>query len=179
MTVKSLRPEETFRQSLQAVLMARLTDLSRQLAELRAENGAPASCGDAADRSVNVDAIVRAEQLEAQVAELQIRLQAWNRRESGRIGNRRSRASGPSRTVTLGSRVTLSFDGEASETYLLAPIEQAVTGQPIVTPTSPLGRALLSAAPADRITYRAGTGRDITVTVLAVDGEGVAGALSA
>lgn len=67
--------------------------------------------------------------------------------------------------VEIGSMVTV-VDGDGDELeFLLAPAENRGSARLVVSPTSPLGSAVLSKAPGDRVTYQAPGGRfEVKVT---------------
>ena len=66
--------------------------------------------------------------------------------------------------VVVGSLVTvLDDDGDEME-YFVAPPENKQAGTLLASPTGPLGKALLGAAPGDEVTYKAPAGA-FTVTV--------------
>ena len=67
--------------------------------------------------------------------------------------------------VEIGSMVTVvDSDGDELE-FLLAPAENRGSARLVVSPTSPLGSAVLSRSPGDRVTYQAPGGRfEVKVT---------------
>ena len=68
--------------------------------------------------------------------------------------------------VEIGCLVTVRDGGGESE-YLLATPENRVPGYQLVSPSGPLGRALLGARPGDKVAYQA-PGGTFTVDVVAV-----------
>jgi len=68
--------------------------------------------------------------------------------------------------VEVGSLVTVREDGQETE-YLVATPENRVPGQPLASPSGPLGRALLGARPGDRVQYQA-PGGTLAVEVVSV-----------
>ena len=84
----------------------------------------------------------------------------------------RRRTSPPTGAIEVGSRVAVSFDGGRScETFVLLPHELALGVDEVVTPNSPLGRALQGAVPGDRVSYQAANRTTITVDIVSVDGQ--------
>jgi len=76
------------------------------------------------------------------------------------------RASESTDVVEIGSLVTVRENGEEPE-YLVATPENRVPGQPLASPSGPLGRALIGTHPGDRVEYRA-PGGTFTVEVVSV-----------
>lgn len=79
--------------------------------------------------------------------------------------------SGGSDEVRTGSVVTLRYDGDDEddvERYLVGSIEEASADMHVVSPSSPLGSALMGAKPGDTVTYDAPHG-SLTVVVVALD----------
>ncbi len=76
---------------------------------------------------------------------------------------------GGSEAVRSGSVVTLRYDGDdedEAERYLVGSIEERHDDLHVVSPTSPLGSALIGAKPGDSVTYDAPNG---SLTVVIVD----------
>lgn len=143
--------------SARAALTARLADLEIQRAQAAQESIPAGGSGDAADHAVNVDALIRLEELEARIASLHVQLQAP-------VADSSSTSS-----AEIGSVVTVSFGPtEEPEDFLIGLVEQAAPGVEVITPTSPLGSVLLGAEPGQQVTYRAANGVTITATLLAV-----------
>ncbi|MHB8293997.1 MAG: transcription elongation factor GreA [Acidimicrobiales bacterium] len=70
--------------------------------------------------------------------------------------------------VTAGSVVEIRYEGDdGSERYLVGSIEERPTGVSVVSPTSPLGRALMGHGPGDAVEYEAPSGV-LRVEVVAV-----------
>jgi transcription elongation factor GreA len=58
--------------------------------------------------------------------------------------------------VTTGSIVTVRYEGDTdTERYLVGSIEERVEGVEVASPGSPLGQALMGAAPGDTVSYEA------------------------
>lgn len=114
----------------------------------------PPSSGDDADRATNVDAHARLSMLDARIAELELELASGDSNEGG--------------AIRVGDTVTLDF-GDGPEQYLLATVAQAGPSINIVTPSSPLGKALLAAEPGDEVGYRSVRGREQRVRIVEVE----------
>lgn len=69
--------------------------------------------------------------------------------------------------VEIGSMVTVTDDDGDEMEFLLAPAENRGSARLVVSPQSPLGAAVLSRSPGDRVTYEAPGGR-FRVTVASV-----------
>jgi transcription elongation factor GreA len=79
--------------------------------------------------------------------------------------------SGPTEQhdLAVGDQITLRFgEDKTTETFLIGSIEQSRPGLDVITPTSPLGAALLGPRTGDTVTYRAGVGGSITAHVVAI-----------
>lgn len=75
----------------------------------------------------------------------------------------------PEDTVAVGSVVTLRFDDSSTETYQVGLIEEQADDVVALTPTSPLGRALMGHKVGDKVTYAAPVG-ELTVEIVQVAG---------
>jgi transcription elongation factor GreA len=137
------------------VLVERLTNLRRERAQAQAE-AAPQGVGDDADRATNVDAHVRLAALEQRIANIELEL------IHGVARNKR----GSQDAVSVGDVVTIDF-GDGPEDYLLGSVEQAGEGIDVITPGSPLGRALVGAKPGSTVEYRTAAGRTLSAQVVA------------
>jgi transcription elongation factor GreA len=74
--------------------------------------------------------------------------------------------------VGPGSIVTLVYEGdrdEDAERYLVGHIEEKVDGLDVVSPTAPLGAALIGANPGDTVGFTAPNGNELRVRVLQVE----------
>ncbi len=79
-----------------------------------------------------------------------------------------SPTDGPSHLVSVGSLVDLRFDGDdGTERYLIGSIEERHEEYDVVSPSSPLGRAMIGAGPGDVVRYEAPAG-PVEVTVVDV-----------
>jgi transcription elongation factor GreA len=148
-TLDSLSP------AAREALTARLEELLAQRVAVFAESTVTGGTGDAADRAGNVDAIIRLEGLDGRIAALHEQLNApvSTGTDSGTAG--------------VGSRVTVRFGAdEAPETFLIGLLEQAESGVDVITPSSPLGKALLGARPGTEVTYRSVPGATVSATLV-------------
>jgi transcription elongation factor GreA len=72
--------------------------------------------------------------------------------------------------VSHGSVVGIRYEGDDEvERYLIGSIEERHDDLDVISPSSPLGEALLGATPGSDVTFTAPTGADLTVTVVTVD----------
>lgn len=74
-------------------------------------------------------------------------------------------------TVGVLSRVTILFDGDSpdmAETYLIGHIEEKSEGTEIMSPSSPIGSALLGRNEGDKVTVTLENGAKVSVTVTKV-----------
>ncbi|MCW2725147.1 MAG: GreA/GreB family elongation factor [Frankiales bacterium] len=136
-------------------LTTRLEELLAQRVAVFAESTVTGGTGDAADRAGNVDAIIRLEGLDARIAALheQLTAPASTGTDSG--------------TAHVGSRVVVRFGAdEAPETFLIGPLEQAVGDVDVITPASPLGKALLGVGPGTEVSYRSTVGTTVSATLV-------------
>ncbi len=70
--------------------------------------------------------------------------------------------------ASVGSLVDLQFDGdEQTERYLIGTIEERHDDYDVVSPSSPLGRAMIGGRAGDVVRYEAPSGR-VEVTIVAV-----------
>ncbi|WP_134739652.1 GreA/GreB family elongation factor [Nocardioides sp. 503] len=135
--------------------------LRERLATLRAERDAVqtdsliVATGDAADRATNVEATIRVQLLDERIDALQTEIE-----ESGR----RQHTDG---IVSVGDVVTIDL-GDGPEQYLVGSVESAAAGVDVVTPSSPLGRAILGASVGDTVTYKPRRGVTLSATVVSV-----------
>ncbi len=141
-----------------AALQTRLDALLLQRAEVFSESTSTGGTGDAADRAGNVEAIIRLEDIDARIGSLREQLSAPPA----------PRTAGD--TVQLGSRVSIRFGAEPdAEPFLVGVLEEAGTEVEVITPSSPLGRALLGARSGDEVAYRAASGATLTATLVDVE----------
>ena len=71
--------------------------------------------------------------------------------------------------VSHGSVVDIRYAGDDEvERYLIGSIEERHDDLDVISPSSPLGAALIGAAPGDDVTFVAPTGAELTVSVVAV-----------
>ncbi|HEY3143142.1 MAG TPA: transcription elongation factor GreA [Acidimicrobiales bacterium] len=71
--------------------------------------------------------------------------------------------------VSHGSVVDIRYAGDDEvERYLIGSIEERHDDLDVISPSSPLGAALIGAAPGDDVSFVAPTGAELTVSVVAV-----------
>jgi transcription elongation factor GreA len=139
-----------------AALTARLDVLLAQQEQALAESAPPTGPGDAADRTGNIEALMRLADIESRMAALQLQLSAPE-----------CAALAPHSTVEVGDRVVVRWSAEEEpESYLVGFVEQAAPGVDVITPASPFGKALLGARPGDVLQFRAGNGAPLTATLV-------------
>lgn len=156
MTATLARPEVS--QSTLAALESRL-DALRADRDAALDETLLSGSGDAADRATNVDAHVRLAVLEDRIADVEAELYRVSRGEVATV----DAGTG----VRVGSTVTVDF-GDGPEVYAVNSVDLAPAGAEVVTPGSPLGRALIGASAGDTVQYRIAGGRTATVEVVAV-----------
>jgi transcription elongation factor GreA len=139
--------------------------LAAHLAELRGERAQILAdipvimAGDEADRATNVDGYAHLASLDGRIAAVEADLEAATTPGSA------SRSK--SGKVRIGSLVGLDF-GDGTEQFLVASANHDDPDLPVVTPGSPLGRALIGAEVGARLAYQPGPGRRAEVTVTEV-----------
>ena len=73
-------------------------------------------------------------------------------------------------SVGVGSVVGIRYDGDDEvERYLIGSIEERHDDLDVISPSSPLGEALMGASPGKDVTFVAPTGAELQVTVVSVD----------
>lgn len=143
--------------SARQALEDRLAALLTQRALAMADTASPKNSGDVVDRTDNVEALILLAKLEDHIAEIRLQLQGPSSKSD------LPEADG----VALGDLVTVRFsEDEIPERFLVGFIEQASPGLDVITPGSPLGRALLGARRGDTVQYRAASGGHITARVV-------------
>jgi len=148
----------TLPDTARAALQSRLDGLLTQRVVAFAETTSSGATGDAADRAGNVEAIIRLEDLDARIAGLRDTL------------NLPSAPRAVGDAVQVGSRVTIRFGSEAEpEPFLLGLLEEAGGSVEVITPASPLGKALLGARSGDEVAYRAASGATLHATLVDVE----------
>ena len=71
--------------------------------------------------------------------------------------------------VQVGSVVGIRYEGDDEvERFLLGSLEERREGVEIVSPSSPLGQALLGAKPGDKVSYTAPNGNEFTVEIAGI-----------
>ncbi|MCW2851327.1 MAG: hypothetical protein JWM84_991 [Nocardioides sp.] len=136
------------------ILTTRLAALRAERAQVQAESLITAT-GDAADRATNVEATIRARLLDERIAALETEIEQSKRRRP------------TAGVVSVGDAVTLDL-GDGPEDYLIGSVERAAAGVDVVTPSSPLGRAIIGATIGDTVTYQPRRGVSLSATVVAV-----------
>ena len=137
--------------------------LTARLTELRAERDQaltetiPVGDGAMADRATNVNGHVRLAMLEERIAIVEQELAAF------RETSTRSAGSG----VSVGDMLTLDL-GDGPETFLLGSVDEATDSFDVITPNSPLGKALLGARVGSSVSYRTRPGRKLSARIIAV-----------
>ena len=69
--------------------------------------------------------------------------------------------------VSVGDVVTLDL-GDGPETFLLGSVDEATDSFDVITPSSPLGKALLGARVGSSVAYRTRPGRTLSTRIIAV-----------
>ena len=112
--------------------------------------------GDAADRAGVLSRFDELDRIEQRIEEIRLAL------------TRPSRTVAPSDgLVELGTAVTIRFGDGSQEVVVIGDLLEDDGGSSVVTPHSPLGRALLGQPVGAKITYRAPTG-EVRVDVEAI-----------
>jgi transcription elongation GreA/GreB family factor len=140
-------------------LLAHIDQLQAQLIAVEQDDVPPSGSGDAADRVPNVEAQIRIAEIERRINELHLRLQDLRAAPAAPVSD--------ADIVDIGSVVTISFEAGESEKYRIEPIDESDPDLPVITPSSPLGHALLGARRGQRVTYKA-KGPEVTVELLEV-----------
>lgn len=134
------------------LLEARLRDLRAErdaaLAETRKEQ-----VGDVVDRATNVEASIRLGTLDERIALLELEIE-----EALRVEHVEG-------VVSLGDHVVLDL-GDGPETFVVGSVEQLAAGVETVTPTSPLGQAILGASVGTTVTYAPRRGVTLSATIV-------------
>jgi transcription elongation factor GreA len=72
--------------------------------------------------------------------------------------------------VSPGSVVAIRYEGDDEvERYLVGSIEERHDDLEVISPSSPLGEALIGSAPGDAVSFTAPTGAELQVEVVSVD----------
>lgn len=122
-----------------AVLEDRLTQLRAERDQAQAETRSEA-VGDVVDRATNVEASIRLSILDERIAALELEIASAQETEV---------VEG---VVSVGVTVVLDL-GDGPESFVVGSVEQAAAGVETVTPTSPLGQAILGASVGSTVTY--------------------------
>jgi transcription elongation factor GreA len=66
--------------------------------------------------------------------------------------------------------VSIRYEGDDDvERYLIGSIEERHDDLDVISPSSPLGEALIGASPGDTVSFTAPTGAELQVEVVAID----------
>lgn len=142
-------------------LFAELDELLAQRPALARRARFTDGSGDAADHAATFDVLLELQRIDQRIARLRELL-------SGDPAEHAAPASADG--VGPGRVVTLSFGGDdAPERYLVGSIEELDGDVEVITLTSPLGSALLGRRAGDVVEYRTPTGKQTSVTVLAIE----------
>ena len=80
--------------------------------------------------------------------------------------------SAGSDVVTTGTTVSIRFDGDDDvERYLVGSIEERHDDLEVISPGSPMGKALLGSSPGDTVSYEAPNGSMLKVQIVSIDAE--------
>jgi transcription elongation factor GreA len=135
----------------------RMTDLEEQLAQLREERGLLADSiqndddivGDQGDQAETIERVNSLNALDERIEEL-TRVQDERRRDPVQPSEDR---------VSVGTQVTIRFDDGSTDTVrVVSSILEENDADPVLTPDSPLGRAVMGASKGDRVTYESPAG---------------------
>ena len=87
------------------------------------------------------------------------------------LRNNRIVEAGDGDTVGVGSVVTVAYDGDPDDvdTYLVGSIEERRDGLDVVSPSSPMGAAIIGANVGDTLTYESPAGGTLTVQIVCID----------
>jgi transcription elongation factor GreA len=143
--------------SRREILTARLDALRAERDQALAET-IPSGAGDVADRATNVDGHIRLAMLDERIATVEADLATLESPSAPRADD----------GVTVGDVVTVDF-GDGPEAFLLGSVDEATDRFDVITPESPLGRALAGARPGSTIFYTAGPNRALRATVVSVE----------
>ena len=134
-----------------------MTDIQEELALLREERQALADSiqndddivGDQGDQAETIERVNTLNALDERIEEL-IRVQDERRRDP---------VEPSADKVSVGTEVTIRFDDGSTDTVrVVSSILEENDGDPVLTPDSPLGKALKGASKGDRVTYESPAG---------------------
>ena len=137
-------------------LTARLTELQAERDQALTET-IPVGDGDMADRATNVNGHVRLAMLEERIAIIEQELASFRETSTRSAGN----------GVSVGDMLTLDL-GDGPETFLLGSVDEATDSFDVITPNSPLGKALVGARVGSSVSYRTRPGRKLSARIIAV-----------
>jgi transcription elongation factor GreA len=144
------------RRSHRDALEGRLTSLRAQRDQLLAEI-TPVGVGDDADRATNVDGHVRLAVLDERIVAVEVELND--------LDASRGEAND---TVDVGDVVTVDL-GDGPETFLLGSVEAAGVGLDVITPGSPLGRALQGERAGVTVSYAPRPRTKLEAKIISID----------
>lgn len=134
------------------VLHSRLEVLKAERDHLMADNVREAS-GDVADRATDVEASIRLQLVDERIASLELEIA-----DSKLVHH----VDG---VVSVGDTVELDL-GDGPEVFVVGSVEQVAAGIDTVTPSSPLGRAIVGAAVGSTVLYSPRPGLELKATVV-------------
>jgi len=136
------------------ILTERLTTLMAERDQVAASTRT-SGAGDIADRATDVEASIQLQLLDERIHALE--LEVAESREDHHVDG----------VVSVGDTVTLDL-GDGPEVFVVGSVEQAAAGVETVTPTSPLGKAILGASVGATVDYSPRTGLKLQATVVSV-----------
>lgn len=134
------------------VLTTRLASLREERDQVLSESVRESS-GDVADRATNVEASIRLAILDERIASLE--LDIADARTDHHVDG----------VVSIGDAVVLDF-GDGPESFVVGSVEQAAAGIDTVTPTSPLGLAIVGASVGSKVSYAPRAGLKLSVSIV-------------
>lgn len=135
-------------------------ELNRRRAELVAQQGLETG-GDLVDQASVAAQQIEIESIDRRLARIRELLASADEAEAMGV------APADADTVGIGSTVTLKFEDGSTETYHVGLIEEQNDDVVALTPSSPLGRAILGQRVGASVTYEAPAGK-LTVEIVEV-----------
>lgn len=135
-------------QLLESRLVTLRAERDQALAESRAE-----AVGDLVDRATNVEASIRLQTLDERISHLLDEIEEAKHHEH---------IDG---VVSVGNTVVIDL-GDGPESFLIGSVEEAVAGIETITPSSPLGQALVGAPVGETVSYEARPGVQLTARIV-------------
>lgn len=130
--------------------------LEQRRTELIAEQSQAETGGDLVDQASVAAQQIEIENVERRIAHIEELLASSTVAIAGKADS-----------VVIGTVVTLRFDDGSTEAYQVGEIEEQTGDVIALTPTSPLGQALIGHRKGDRVTYDAPAG-ELTVEIMKV-----------